>query len=239
MARRSLLSLVVLSAGLLTGLLLASSRDIGAQVDGRVTRRAAAQRSLQATAALIVRVPSAPPTEQVICAAAFLTSDTVLTAQHCVEGRLPWLVVRPYEGNDVRVSAIIRESRERDLTLLRLQQPAERARPALLSTDVAVGDDVLVVGSPMGEAFVLTRGVISKIFPHYTFPNAIPEETLGTRPQQVLMTDAPTVPGNSGGPLFDDGGNLLGISVRVWMSAAAPQGFAVGATSIRAFLEGR
>lgn len=235
---RSLLLLVLLSAGLLTGL-LASSPDIRAEADGRVTRRAAARRSLQATAALIVRLPSTPPTEQVICAGAFLTNEMVLTAQHCVEGWLPWLVVRPYEGKDIRIAAVTRVSRERDLALLRLQSPAEGVRPAPLSTDVAVGDDVLVVGSPSGEAFVLTRGVVSKIFPHYAFPNPVAEETLGTKPQQVLMTDAPSAQGNSGGPVFDEGGNLLGVSVRLWTAGTTFQGFAVGAKSIRAFLDGR
>jgi len=229
----------MLGVGLLLGLLLASSADIRAEADGRVTKRTAAHRSLQATAALILRVPSAPPIERVICAGAFLTNELVLTAHHCVENRLPWLVVRPYTGQDIQVTAVARESRERDLALLRLQSPATAVRAAPLSTDVAVGDDVLVVGSPVGEAFVLTRGVVSKVFPHLAFPNATPEETLGTKPQQVLMTDAPTLQGSSGGPIFDEGGNLLGISVRVWVAGAAFPGYAVGARSIRAFLDGR
>lgn len=233
-------ALPLLAVGLwLLGALLLASHDLEANLSDRVAKRSAVRWALQSTAVLLTVPPSPPLSAQAVCAGVFLARDTVLTAQHCVENRLPWLVVRPYDGNDVRASAVLMESKERDLAVLRLHQPVEQARPAPLTTDVAVGDDVFVIGSPLGQSFILTQGVISKIYPHLAFSNPTPENVLGTKRQQILLTDAGAISGNSGGPLFDEGGNLLGVIVRIWPSTVALHGFAVGGESIRAFLQGR
>lgn len=236
--RRAALPLLAGSLWLLGALLLVS-HNLEANLSDRVAKRSAVRWALQATAVLLTVTPSPSLSEQVVCAGVFLARDTLLTAQHCIENRLPSLVVRPYDGKDVQASAVVMESRERDLAVLRLHQPVEQARPAPLSTDVAVGDDVFVIGSPLGQSFVLTQGVISKIYPHLAFSNPTREDVLGTKRQQILLTDAGAISGNSGGPLFDEGGNLLGIIVRIWPGTGALHGFAVGGESIRAFLQGR
>jgi hypothetical protein len=87
-----------------------------------------------------------------------------------------------------------------DLLLLWLPRESghgEFSQPIANASDVTQGENVFVVGHPEGLRFSLSTGVISR-----------------TDPRSIQMT-APASPGNSGGPVFDDKGNLVAIVTSV------------------------
>jgi putative serine protease PepD len=81
------------------------------------------------------------------------------------------------------------------------------------SNDVAVGDPVIAIGSPLGLADTVTSGIVSAIDRPVQ-----PTATLGnTTPVffDAIQTDAPINPGNSGGPLVNARGQVIGVDAAI------------------------
>lgn len=73
------------------------------------------------------------------------------------------------------------------------------------SSQLRVGQDVLAIGSPLGNAETVTRGIISAL------NRNVSEGQGGATLPDAIQTDAPINPGNSGGALVDMKGNLIGM----------------------------
>jgi putative serine protease PepD len=105
-------------------------------------------------------------------------------------------------------AAVVGQAAESDLAVLRADLPAG-TRPLTLgrSGDVAVGDPVLAVGSPLGLSGTVTAGIVS----------ALDREVRlgGSRRGTALQTDAPINPGNSGGPLVNARGEVVGVNTAI------------------------
>jgi len=100
-----------------------------------------------------------------------------------------------------------------DLALLRLG--AEGHLPCAHLGDsnaLRVGDYAIAVGSPYGLSFTVTSGIVSAL--GRTLRGA-----QGRAIEGVIQTDAPLNPGNSGGPLLDSEGRVVGINTAVFMPA--------------------
>ena len=69
------------------------------------------------------------------------------------------------------------------------------------SDDVQVGERVIAIGNPLGLQFSVTQGIVSAV--HRTGPNGLPV---------YIQTDAALNPGNSGGPLINQRGEVIGIN---------------------------
>ncbi len=126
-----------------------------------------------------------------------------------------------------------------DLAVLRIDRAATRKRLTLRDFGPRVGDEVLVVGYPLGSmlanALSVTTGNLSAL------------SGVGGDARHLQMT-APVQPGNSGGPLLDRAGNVVGVVVArlddqatFAAAGALPQNvnFAIKAPVVRAFLEAR
>jgi putative serine protease PepD len=82
--------------------------------------------------------------------------------------------------------------------------------PAVLgnSNDIAVGDPVIAVGSPLGLAGTVTSGIVSALNrPVEAGGEGGPEDVI-----DAIQTDAAINPGNSGGPLVDGAGDVVGVN---------------------------
>jgi S1-C subfamily serine protease len=113
---------------------------------------------------------------------------------------------------------------DKDIAVLKVDAPANLLPPIPIGTscDLQVGQRVFAIGNPFGYDQTLTAGVISGLGREIT--------GAGNRPiKGVIQTDAPLNPGNSGGPLLDSAGRVIGMNTAILSptGAYAGIGFAV------------
>ena len=97
--------------------------------------------------------------------------------------------------------------------------PAAELTPLPLggSADVAVGDGVVAIGSPFGLEGTVTSGIISALGRTIDAPN-------GFTISGAIQTDAAINHGNSGGPLLDSGGNVIGVNAQIASNSGGNEG---------------
>lgn len=103
------------------------------------------------------------------------------------------------------------------------------------SDDVKVGDEVIAVGSPGGLQGTVTTGIVSALDRKVTvsedeqqspFPFTQQEQQGGTTSYQAIQTDAAINQGNSGGPLFNSAGEVIGINSAMYSPVSGQNGSA-------------
>jgi serine protease Do len=94
-----------------------------------------------------------------------------------------------------------------DLAVLKIDAKALTAAPWGKSAEMEVGDPVLAIGSPFGLARTVTAGILSATGRHAVVQNI--------NYQDFLQTDAAVNPGNSGGPLVNMQGQIIGINTAI------------------------
>ncbi|HLU38670.1 MAG TPA: trypsin-like peptidase domain-containing protein [Planctomycetota bacterium] len=95
-----------------------------------------------------------------------------------------------------------------DVGVLRVPRHFERPAPLGDSNALRVGETVIAVGSPLGLAHTVTLGVVSALGRTLPSPSGRPIEG-------VIQTDTPLNPGNSGGPLINADGQVVGINTAI------------------------
>jgi serine protease Do len=128
----------------------------------------------------------------------------VMTAAHVVHA-MDEITVEFIGGEAVKARVVASEPAA-DLSLIQLERVPPGVKVARLanSSSVRVGDQALVVGAPYGLAYSLSVGYISARWP----PNSVyPAFPLA----EFFQTDATINTGNSGGPLFNMAGDVIGI----------------------------
>ena len=111
-------------------------------------------------------------------------------------------------SNQETVSAkVVGRDPSTDLALLEVDVDAQGLTPLTLadSDDVAVGDPVVAIGNPFGLERTVTAGIVSALQREVRAPNAYTID-------HVIQTDAPINSGNSGGPLMDAQGRVIGVN---------------------------
>jgi len=121
-----------------------------------------------------------------------------------------------------------------DVALLRIDPKGLTLRPLPLggTKDLVVGSPVAAIGSPFGEEQSLSVGVISAL--DRSIQSLTGFDTVG-----AIQTDAAINHGNSGGPLLDASGNVLGINAQIQTSTGEGSGvgFAVSVDTVRRSLD--
>jgi S1-C subfamily serine protease len=123
-------------------------------------------------------------------------SGFVLTNLHVVDGAKT-IGVTPF-GAEAVSAEVIDSDRDLDLALLRTATALPVAAAIADSKGLGVGDEVMAVGSPRKMYFSVSRGMVS-------FPNRFLDGV------EYIQTDLPINVGNSGGPLVDRAGNVVGV----------------------------
>ncbi|MFW6066730.1 MAG: S1C family serine protease [Myxococcota bacterium] len=140
--------------------------------------------------------------------------------------RANWVAVR-FSGDETRRGRMVARSRDRDLAVIEVRGDVP-VPPLVLgdSDDVEVGQTVLAFGSPFGLEGTLTQGIVSA------------RRDMGAI-QGVIQTDAAVNPGNSGGPLVNAKGRVIGVNTAILSRSGASHGigFAVPSNEVRRFLE--
>ena len=118
-----------------------------------------------------------------------------------------------------------------DLAILKVDSNGKTLIPLNLgdSTNVKVGNHTIVIGSPFGQEFSMSSGIVSAI------KRTVPSQNAMFSIPNVIQTDAAINPGNSGGPLMDIDGNVIGINSQIISRSGGNQGigFAIPKNSVK------
>ncbi|HET9286089.1 MAG TPA: trypsin-like peptidase domain-containing protein [Gaiella sp.] len=107
-----------------------------------------------------------------------------------------------------------------DVGVIRVSPDAHALAPVPLgeSSDVVVGEPVAAIGSPFGKQSSLTVGIVSAT------GRSIDSLTSGFSVANGIQVDAPINRGNSGGPLFDGDGRVIGINAQIQSTSGTAEG---------------
>jgi S1-C subfamily serine protease len=153
----------------------------------------------------------------------------ILTNYHVVEDANKVWVTLP-GGKDPYEGEIVGQDPDNDIAVLKINAPPEELFPVPIgaSDNLRVGQRVYTLGNPFGLEGTLTTGIISNL--NRTLPSRN-----GRDMKSIIQTDAAMNPGNSGGPLLDTGGRLIGMNVAIATKTgqSAGLGFAIPVNRIR------
>ena len=164
------------------------------------------------------------------------TNGHILTNYHVIEGAQPESFEITFNDDSTLSARIVGIDPRNDIAVLKL---AEQAPPGLLvpvelgnSANLQVGQRAIAIGNPFGEfSSTLTTGVISAL-------NRTLEGLEGLTISGIIQTDASINRGNSGGPLLDSAGRVIGINTAIFSptSTSAGVGFAVPVDTVKRVL---
>jgi serine protease Do len=142
----------------------------------------------------------------------------ILTNWHVVDGAFE--IYATFSDGSRSKAEVVNAARLVDLALLKVQ--ADHKLTAVTwgdSSHVQIGDPVLAIGNPLGVGLSVTAGIIS----------ALNRNLMDTPYDDFIQTDAPINHGNSGGPLFDLKGEVIGVNTALISptSGSAGLGFAI------------
>ncbi|HET6695396.1 MAG TPA: trypsin-like peptidase domain-containing protein [Gaiellaceae bacterium] len=137
-----------------------------------------------------------------------------------------------FSGDDRVRATIVGVDPSTDLAVLKINAQVRALTPLPLgdSDAVRVGDAVVAIGNPFGLERTVTAGIVSALQREITAPN-------GYTIDKVIQTDAPINQGNSGGPLLNTRGQVIGVNSQIEPGDSGTGnlgiGFAVPAATVR------
>jgi S1-C subfamily serine protease len=146
-------------------------------------------------------------------------SGHVVTNYHVIEGAEQ--VEVSFSNQDTLRATVVGSDPSTDIAVLRVQSSARGLAPLQFgnSDSVRVGDPVVAIGNPFGLRRTATAGIVSAVQERtITAPNGYPID-------HVIQTDAQINTGNSGGPLLNARGEVIGVNTQI---APGPAGGNVG-----------
>ena len=154
----------------------------------------------------------------------FIEGGLILTAAHVVQ-TANVVLVKFYDGHE-SFAHVAASSVQADVALLELEDVPEEVAPARLgdSDKVEVGEQIFVVGAPYGLSYTLTVGHISGRVAPWTITNKLTDV-------EYLQTDAAINEGNSGGPMFNMDGEIIGIVSSILTKSGGSEGLGFATTS--------
>jgi serine protease Do len=138
----------------------------------------------------------------------------IVTNNHVIDGA-DEIVINFSDGSKLKVEKVIGKDTKTDLALLKVNPKHALAQARFgSSTSMKVGDWVMAIGNPFGLGGSVSVGIISA-----------KQRDINTGPyDDYLQTDAAINKGNSGGPLFNMDGEVIGVNTAI----ISPTGFSVG-----------
>ncbi|WP_394747185.1 S1C family serine protease [Spongiimicrobium salis] len=147
----------------------------------------------------------------------------ILTAAHVVDGSTK-IEVKTYDGKR-RSATVLFSEKSADIALLRLDEPDTSLVHATLgdSDVMAVGQNIYAIGSPYGMENSFSAGIVSA----FRGFNKVYDGTVSI---EFIQTDAAINSGNSGGPLFNSKGEVIGIASSILTVSGGFQGIGMAVT---------
>ena len=148
----------------------------------------------------------------------------ILTNEHVIRGSRT-VTVRLLDGSGTRTGTVVGEDDIRDLAVVTICcNSGWKALPRVVTSDIEIGSDVVVMGFPeqrIGSGLSVTTGIVSS----FDFHNE--------SRSWLIQTDAAVNPGNSGGPIMNSAGQVIGVvSSRIDPVRAENIGFAISMRTV-------
>jgi len=156
------------------------------------------------------------------------TSGDIVTNAHVVDGAAS-ISVKFWNGRTYKAT-LVGSDVSSDLALIKVDAPSSVLHPLTIgdSNALQVGDGVVAIGSPFGLNESVTSGIVSALHRDITAPD---NATI----HEAIQTDAALNHGNSGGPLLDDEGRVVGVNAQVESTSGGDDGvgFAIPSALLR------
>ena len=137
----------------------------------------------------------------------------ILTNAHVVEGAEE-VTVRMADSKGEHKARVVGVDPQTDVALLKVDAKGLPVAPVSTGKGVRAGEWVAAIGSPFGFANTITAGIVSAT------ERSLPEETL----VPFIQTDVAVNPGNSGGPLLNMNGEVVGINSAIYSGTGGYMG---------------
>jgi putative serine protease PepD len=152
----------------------------------------------------------------------------IITNEHVVEG-MSSVSVRFWNGKAFTASVVGTDA-STDLAVLKVDAPVSQLFPLSLgdSSKLVVGDQVVAIGSPFGLEGTVTSGIVSALHREMTSPNHFAIDN-------SIQTDAAINHGNSGGPLLNAQGKVVGVNSQIESNSGGNEGvgFAIPSNTVK------
>ena len=141
----------------------------------------------------------------------------IVTNYHVIEGASEVLV--NFSRQDAMRAKVVGNDPSTDIAVLEIDANARALTPLRLgnSDGVAVGDSVVAIGNPFGLDRTVTSGIVSALHREIESPS-------GFTIDKVIQTDAAINRGNSGGPLLDARGFVIGVNTQIATAGNGSEG---------------
>jgi len=149
----------------------------------------------------------------------------VITNYHVIEGAIN-ITVEFNDGNTYAAETL-GSDKYSDLAVLSVEAQSSEFKSLQItsSSTLSVGDYVIAIGNPYGLVGSMTTGIVSAL------GRTITESTINYAIADVIQTSTPINSGNSGGPLLNDKGQVVGITTAI-VSGSTGVGFAIPSNTI-------
>jgi len=156
------------------------------------------------------------------------TSGNIVTNDHVVTGATA-IKVRFQDGKSVKAT-LVGTDPSTDVAVIKVNVAASDLHPLTFasSSAVEVGQPVAAIGSPFGLPETLTSGIVSAVNRTITAPNTYSISG-------AIQTDAPINHGNSGGPLLNASGQVIGVNAQIESDSGGNDGvgFAIPSDAVK------
>jgi putative serine protease PepD len=156
------------------------------------------------------------------------SSGNIVTNEHVVDGASS-ISVRFWNGKTYSAS-VVGTDKSTDLAVIKVDAPSSELHPLSVgnSADLQVGDGVVAIGSPFGLEETVTSGIVSALHRAIEAPNNF---TIN----DSVQTDAAINHGNSGGPLLNSQGQVVGVNAQIRSDSGGNEGvgFAIPSNTVR------
>ena len=145
----------------------------------------------------------------------------IVTNYHVIQGAKTIQV--SFSNHDSMKARLVGSDPSTDVAVLKVDAKARALTPLTLgnSDTVSVGDSVVAIGNPFGLDRSVTAGIVSALQREVQAPNAYPID-------HVIQTDAAINHGNSGGPLIDTEGEVIGVNSQIQTGGSSGGNVGVG-----------
>ena len=156
------------------------------------------------------------------------TNGDIVTNEHVIDGANSIRVT--FWNGQVFKAHVVGSDGSTDLAVIKVSAPKSLLHPLTFanSGSVQIGDGVVAIGSPFGLEGSVTSGIVSALNRSINSPN-------GFSIDNAIQTDAPINHGNSGGPLLNAVGQVIGINAQIESDSGASDGvgFAIPSDTVR------